>query len=285
MAESILSELKSQYQYLTKVEKKIADLVFEDPEKFTTYTTAKVAKLCDVSQGSINNFARKFDERGFSFFKLEVARCVSYQYNLNKQEPKSQPSGVLGAMERKIREDISALCNTLEINDEATLARVIDKILEANKIEVYGIFQSGIVAKNMAFKLVELGIPAAYQGDSLMFEVSSSMLSEKDLVIAISASGTTKDVYDAAEIAKKSGASVVAITANKFSPLAKISDDVVLTTSGHGSNVDRTEKMRMSQLLIVDTLCYYIKQIFKKNGRYTNDRLEKILSSRSISNN
>ena len=132
MAENIITELKSQYQYLTKVEKKIADLVFQDPEKFTTFTTVKVAQVCDVSQGSVNNFARKFAPQGFSFFKLEVARCVSNQNTIESETTVPlATSGVLGAMERKIRENISALCNTLDINDEEILQAAVQAIMNA----------------------------------------------------------------------------------------------------------------------------------------------------------
>ncbi|MDK2983792.1 MAG: 3-hexulose-6-phosphate synthase / 6-phospho-3-hexuloisomerase, partial [Thermococcaceae archaeon] len=50
---------------------------------------------------------------------------------------------------------------------------------------------------------------------------------EGDLLIAIRGSGETRTIVDAAEIAKKKGGKVVAITSYKDSTLGKLADVVV----------------------------------------------------------
>lgn len=251
MAENILTQIKSQYNYFTRVEKSIADLIFADPHKFVTYSTSTVAKLCGVSQGSINNFAKKFSPKGFSYFKLSIARCVSYEQNVEVADIKGE---IMTTMDLKIREFVSAFCHTLEINDEETLRNVVNKIAAAKKIELFGIFRSGVVAKNFCYKLKQFGVWANFENDPLVFEMSASMLGKDDLAIAISSGGTTREVVDAVSIAKKSGASIVSITSNAFSPLAKLSDFVLLTAAGKGKKQNELDNVRMSQLLLTDTI-------------------------------
>ncbi|MEE0840077.1 MAG: hypothetical protein U0L72_05955 [Acutalibacteraceae bacterium] len=65
MQKSIFSEIKSGYDYLTKTEKKIADVIISNPLEFTKISITQLSELAEVSQGSINNFSKKFCGGGF----------------------------------------------------------------------------------------------------------------------------------------------------------------------------------------------------------------------------
>ena len=281
MSNNILTKIKSQYEVFTKVEKRIADILLEDPQKFITYSTAKVAKLCDVSQGSINNFAGKFTSSGFSFLKLEIARCLTLEQGIAIDTPAKKSGAHINVMERKLRQNISALCNTFEINDEDNLKAAADLILSSKRLEIFAVFRSGIVAKDLHYSLSRLGINANFISDYLMFNVSASTLGTDDLVIAVSSSGTTSEVVSAANTAKSNGVKVICLTSNKFSPLASLADVVLLTTAGHGANDGRVERTRMSQLLVVDSLCGYI-EAYEKPANFNSNEISIILNSHSI---
>ena len=74
-----------------------------------------------------------------------------------------------------------------------------DKLLSARRVDIYGIYHSGIVAKDLSFQLMRLGIAANFVEDTLMCSVSASMLTKDDLVIAVTSSGRTKEIIDAAK--------------------------------------------------------------------------------------
>ena len=258
MSNNIITQIQTQYNFFTSVEKRIADLILKSPSEFITYSTAKVAKLCNVSQGSINNFSAKFTNAGFSFLKLEISRCISLENNF--EVSLAEENGTYHrVMQRKIRQDISALCNTLEINNNENLKKAVDLILSANKIELFGIYQSGLIAKSLYFKLTELKTACSFSDEITIYPIRSALLTDKDLVIAISISGKTNQIVEAVQTAKKNGARVIVITSNQFSPLANLSDVVLLTTSGHGKADGELERMRISQLLVIDSLCSYIE--------------------------
>ena len=57
MIENILSYLKTNINFLTNSEKKIAKLIIENPKRFITLSMSELSKESEVSQGSIINFS------------------------------------------------------------------------------------------------------------------------------------------------------------------------------------------------------------------------------------
>jgi len=279
---NILSELKGSYEFLTKTEQIIADFLLNNPDKFTRLSIAQLSKILSVSQGSINNFSKKYSGKGFSELKLLVASCYA------KTEPPfsdiDKSSSMKSVMQQRINESFQALNGTLEINSEKALSTAADMILNAKRIEIYGVYQSGIVARDLCYQLIQLGIPASYVTDTLMGAVAASMLDGDSLVIALSNSGQTKEILDSVEIAKNCGAKSLCITSNKHSPLADICECALFTTNSGSTISARYNEVRLSQMIIADTLCSYIRSVIDESGKRHYFKLEKILNSHSIKN-
>ncbi|MBI4257644.1 MAG: 6-phospho-3-hexuloisomerase [Thaumarchaeota archaeon] len=108
--------------------------------------------------------------------------------------------------------------------DENQINKCIELILmhRNDQILVIGAGRSGLVGRAFALRLLHLGYKVHVLGDTLVPSIES-----KDLVIAMSGSGTTKLVTAAVEAAKKIEATVIAITSFKDSPLAQLADLVV----------------------------------------------------------
>ena len=264
---------------MSRVERKIADLILNRPDQFVTLTMAELSAQERVSQGSINNFARKFFSCGFSALKLHVA--AERAPTADSPLPDVLPQAVKTCMQNNIDITRSLFDITTQLNDEDVLARVVQRILSACKIDIYGVYHSSITARDLCFQLISLGIPANYVEDTYMCAVSASMLDENALVIAVSASGLTSEIIDAVQIAKENHAGVVCLTTNSFSPLAKISDDVLL--SAHRE--DRRENWghtRMAQLLVIDSLTSYLQTILQQDAPAKSDRFRKFNLSHSI---
>ena len=281
MQNNIFAELKSQYDFLTKTEKRIADILLNSPQYFINYSITRLSEFSGASQGSINNFAKKFCGGGFAALKLRVAACLS-SFNEKPFATADNAQGIKGALELKVNDCITAFKNTLAVNEEQTLKAAVDMILSAKRIEMYGTFSSGIVANDFCHQLIQLGIPTAYVADSLMASVSASMLDKDCLVIAVSSSGRTKEIIDSVRIAKDNGVNVICMTADKNSPLAKMSETVLVAAASDISISERMSEIRMSQLFIIDALCSYIRSIIYENGKDKYYKLLDIINSHSI---
>lgn len=281
MTEKLLLELEANLEYLSVAERKIAKLILADPKEFTKYSLTKLSKQANVSQGSVINFSNKFCGGGFPALKLKIAS------ELSEHEPRpfsvvENSDGVCDVFSKVESGILGALRNTLALNDEKTLARAAELILQAKKVEIYGIFRSGAVATDFYYQLLTLGIPASYVSDVLTCAASASILDKNNLVIAVSSSGQTKDILDAVSLAKSNGVPVICLVGNKNSTLAKLSD-VVLVAAACGNSVTGKEmEMRFSQLALTDTLCAYLRNKIDTDGEKRYFKLAKILNSHSV---
>jgi len=108
--------------------------------------------------------------------------------------------------------------------DMEKVQEMIDAIESAESIFVMGAGRSGFVAKAFAMRLMHLGYNVYVVGETV-----TPRIKKEDVLIAISGSGETTSVVNISRKAKELiGSKLVAITQNKDSTLAKMSDIVVL---------------------------------------------------------
>ncbi|MBQ8345086.1 MAG: MurR/RpiR family transcriptional regulator [Clostridia bacterium] len=280
MENSLLHQVKSSLDFMSPVERRIATVMLKDTEQFITLSLSELAALAEVSQGSIINFANKYAGGGFSALKLSLASCRG-----EGTPPFSmvRETDSLGEIFRHQAADATeAFRHTAVLNDAAVLQRVSEQILKAKKVEIYGVFRSAVVATDFYYQLLQMGIPATFVSDVLTCAVSASMLTEGSLVIAISASGQTSDVIHAVKLAKENRVPVVCLTAHRDSPLAKLADEVLIAAPSGNSLSGGSTEIRLSQLLLTDAICSYLRAQTDKDGEKSYFRMKEILNSHNV---
>ena len=122
--------------------------------------------------------------------------------------------------------------------DQKQLAGLAAQIGLADRIFVAGAGRSGLVLRMAAMRLMHLGLTVHVAGDTTTPAISSG-----DLLLVASGSGTTSGVVKAAETAARAGACIAAFTTNQGSPLAGLSDALVIIPAAqktdHGSSLSR----------------------------------------------
>lgn len=280
MKPTLLIELKANREYMTVVEKKIVDAIVADPKKFTGYSLGEFSKLAEVSQGSIVNFSNKFCGGGFPALKMGIVASMN---GVHASNPSARDEHSLKAIFKETANGIyDALTNTLALNDEQTLKEIAEKIQIAKKVEIYGVFRSAAVATDFYFQLLQLGISTAFVSDVLTCAVSASMLGEDGLVFAISSSGKTQDVINAVRLAKTNGATIVAITADKNSPLAELAHYVLIAAPSGVTQENSATEIRLAQLALTDAICSYLRNKMHLDGSERYVKMSKILKTYDV---
>ena len=100
--------------------------------------------------------------------------------------------------------------------------KIIEEIINADNVFVFGVGRSGLVGKSFAMRLVHLGKTVHFVGT-----VTTPAISSKDVIIVVSGSGKTTSVHNVVKAAKKQSAKIIAITSKTDSPIAELSDVVV----------------------------------------------------------
>lgn len=106
--------------------------------------------------------------------------------------------------------------------DDREVDDMVREIMNADSVFVVGAGRSGLVAKAFAMRLVQLGLSAQVVG-----ETTTPAITKKDLLVAVSGSGRTKQVVTVVKVAKEIGVKVLVITSYPEEEVGKLSDHVV----------------------------------------------------------
>ena len=256
----MLDRIRASIPALPPAEQRVARLLLADPRGFASRPVAELAERSHVSKPTVVRFCRSVGYDGLADFKLKLAGSV------NEGVP---------FVHRAVDEDDKAGDITVKVVDNAVAAllryrnaaagQAVERAIEAlaragregRRIEFYGVGNSGIVAQDAQHKFFRLGVRATAVSDGHVQVMSATMLEPGDCAVIISNSGRSKDLLDVADLARRKGATVIAVTASG-SPLAHEvqGPQHVLLAADHPEDADRYSPMvsRLLHLVIVDIL-------------------------------
>lgn len=110
---------------------------------------------------------------------------------------------------------------------------LVDALEPARRVFLYGRGRSGFVARAFAVRLMHLGYQTFVVGETITAPVQKD-----DVVVLVSGTGTTYPVVMTAELGRKLGAHVIAVTADPESDTARLAHTVVPIVADPG-NGDR----------------------------------------------
>lgn len=114
-----------------------------------------------------------------------------------------------------------------------TLKRFLDALEPAKRVFLYGRGRSGFVARAFAVRLMHLGYQTYVVGETITAPVQKD-----DVVICVSGSGKTYPVVMTAELGRRLGAKVIAVTAQPDSEVARLAH-ILVPLAPEGGNGDR----------------------------------------------
>ena len=148
--------------------------------------------------------------------------------------------------------DIEATCITEMKNyfNEEAFSKAVTLLSKAERIGAAGCGHSGIACQHFAHLMCCIERPARFISPAEAVHGGSGFLQKGDVMVLASRGGATKELFPILDICKAKGVSVITITENLESPLAK-SADVVLK-----QYVNReTDKYNMQGTTSTTALC------------------------------
>jgi RpiR family carbohydrate utilization transcriptional regulator len=261
----MLDRIRASIPALPPAEQRVAKLLMSDPRSFASLPVVELAERAHVSKPTVVRFCRSIGYDGLADFKRKLAGSVNegvpYVHRSVDDDDKAGDIVV-----KVVDNAVAALLRWRNAAAGQAVERAVAALAEAgrgaaqgSRIEFYGVGNSGIVALDAQHKFFRLGVTAAAVIDSHMQIMSATMLKPGDCAVIISNSGRSRDLLDVADIARKKGATVIAITATG-SPLARVTQHAaashVLLAADHPEDADRYSPMvsRLLHLLIIDIL-------------------------------
>ncbi|CNI41284.1 MurR/RpiR family transcriptional regulator [Yersinia mollaretii] len=229
---STLLRIRQLYPTLAQNDRKLADFLLTNPEQARHLSSQRLALQTGVSQSAVVKFAQKLGYKGFPALKLalsEVVAAPAQAVTLHNQILSTDSLKTVG--EKLLSEKAAALRATLDINSEQRLTQALEMLRAARRIILTGIGASGLVAKDLAYKLLKIGVMAVSETDMHAQLAAVQALDSRDLLLAISFSGERREINLAAEEAQRCGAKVLALTSFSPNSLQQRADHCLYTIS------------------------------------------------------
>ena len=200
-----LLKIRGMLEQMSVIERKLADFILDNAHLLRDYSSQQLADAVGTSQSSVVKFCQKLGYKGYPDLKLAVSEAVITASTLQRDtnEHKPQPNTLLTLVEQlqfSLQHHFRAL---LEINAEKTLLDVADLLSQADKILIAGFGQSGIVAHDMQFRLLQLGKLALMHSDPALALQLASTLSPDSVMLLVSESGQNTDLLKLARYARQ----------------------------------------------------------------------------------
>jgi DNA-binding MurR/RpiR family transcriptional regulator len=261
--DDILVTVRALLPNLAPVEQRVARQVLADPFGTAMQAISELAAQCDTSATTVVRFCRAVGLRGYPELRIALAAAAAHAGRAPGLEPSHDimAGDDAATIAQKIaRADARAVTDTARHLDIETLVAVVEVLVSARRIDIYGVGASGYVALDLQQKLQRIGKPAFAWPDPHMAITSAALLGPDDVVVALSHTGTTADTIDALREAGGHGARTVAITNFPRSPITTTADFVLLTAARETAFRSGAMTSRIAQLTVVDCLFVVLAQ-------------------------
>lgn len=252
MAHDLLDRLRERLEELNRSERKVANVILEDPTVATSLSIASLAQAASVSEPTVNRFCRNFGAKGYPDFKIKLAQSLAggTPYVTRAVEPGDSATQythkIFGAT-------IAALDEAQREIDMAAIERMVDYLTQAKQIHIFGLGASGAVAQDAQHKFFRFNLPVMAYIDVLMQRMVAAACHTGDVVVIISYTGRTRELVDIARLARDAGAVVLGITAPS-SPLANECTATLDVATPEDTDHYMPMTSRVIQLTLIDAL-------------------------------
>jgi DNA-binding MurR/RpiR family transcriptional regulator len=246
---------------LSPAEQRVARIIIDEAATAASLTISDLAERAHSSETTVMRFCRAMGFGGYSQLRLTLAAEAGRAYEATTSD---EPVGgdisetdELAQVVKKIAfADARAVEDTATQIDIAVLEQVVDLVVGARRVDIYGVGASAFVATDFQQKLHRIGRIAYAWSDMHLALTSAALLSEGDVAFGISHMGTTLDTIEAFSEAGRRGAKTVALTNFPKSPITKVADLVLTTAARETTFRSGAMSSRLAQLTVID--CVFV---------------------------
>ena len=253
---SVLLRLREVQDSLSTTEKYIAEYIRSNAQESTNLTVRELANKTFTSPSSIVRLCRSVGFNGYKEFKkaLIIELASINQETQNKNLKVNKEDSMSNIIDKVTYQNIKSLEDTLHLLDDEVVEKVVDLLLNSQRILLFGIGSSQFVARDFYLKLLRLNKNSIVNEDVHSQLLQAKNSSPKDVAIMYSYSGETGEVLEYLECCIKNQTPVIAVTRYSQSDLSKKATYCLYTSASEPLFRNGAMSSRLSQLNINDIL-------------------------------
>jgi len=251
-ADQVIAEIAARVGTLVPSELRVAQAVLADPHGVVRKTAAQVGAEAATSATTVVRFARSVGFSGFQDMALALARTAGPPPRV--QAPIAAGDSTADIAHKVASSAAAALAYATETLDTTALHRCATELAEARHILVLGAGMTAPVALDAAYRFAHLRLPAEVVQDEQIQRVRVRALGPGDVCLVIAHGGTYRPLVSLAGDAADRGATVVAITSYRNTPLT---DAATISLVAGGQAITRgleAWSSRLVHLAVVDMI-------------------------------
>jgi DNA-binding MurR/RpiR family transcriptional regulator len=255
----LLQQMQEKLPELSTAQATVIRVILDDPQAALVATVEQLAQKAGVSMPTIVRTCRSFDFASVRDFMVALAQSYAASGSRLHRSVLDGDSGA-EVSSKVIHAAISSLNDLDRSLDIATLDKVVERMVQAERIDCYSVGAiSTFIAHELHSRLFRLGLRSNVIFDMHQQLMSASLLGEKGVAFVISHVGRMPHTLEAARYARDHGATVVALT-QPDTPLAGIAD-LVLAVKGPQDPLRRVgTETQLAHLVVIEILMVRLAQ-------------------------
>ena len=278
--QALLVQIRALMPSLPPSERRVAAAAVADPAGVAGKTISELALACETSETTVVRFCRAVGLRGYPELRIGLAAAAGNEDNAPGWSAMGGDIGPRDSLADVVKKlgfaDARAVEDTVGQLDLAVLKRVIDAVVSADRVDLYGVGASALIALDLQQKLHRIGRPVHAWGDPHIALTSAALLKRGDVAIAVTHTGDTRDTVLPLAEARDNGATTVAITNFPRSRISEVADLVLTTAVRETTFRSGAMASRIAALTVVDCLFVGVAQ---RNHARTLKALERTYSA------
>ena len=250
---SLLLRMQTMVQGMSKAEQRVVRYILEHPNDVISLSVAGLAEKIGVSDATIVRTCKSLDMSSYQDFKVTLARDTAAPLKIANTKIESDDTDKT-VIDKVFQKSIHTLEYTHSALNYEALTLAAKKISEARKVIIIGLGNSNAIAMDLEHKMMRIGIWAHAYVDTHLQVLASVDCDERDVVIALSHSGSTIDIVNCAKACQVNGSYVIALTNIGRSPLSKTADLTLMTASRETEQNIFSLASRIAQMTLIDCL-------------------------------
>jgi RpiR family carbohydrate utilization transcriptional regulator len=251
-APGFLTQLATLQPGLRRSERKVAGFVLREPGRVVRMNLATLAEQAEVSQPTAIRFCRAVGCDGFPDLKIRLAQAlVSGAPYVQSAIVGGDPLDAIA--DKVFGSSVEALQRLRGQVDMDAVARAVDALTGANRIDLIGNGLSSVAAIDAHQKFMRLGVPTVFHPDAHLQRMSAATLKAGDAAVVFSYTGQLRDVARTTELAGAQGATVIGVT-RTGSAVARLCGITIGIDTLENTFVYAPMTTRLAHLVVVDLL-------------------------------
>lgn len=218
----IISRMR-QLKHLTSNEKLLVDFILTDPQRFLTMKPKEVSEAVFVSISSLYRLIDKLELSGISHFKVELVDALNktnvdlsrMDVNFPILESDAQHNSL------KTLKDLYAktIDETMILFDHEELGKIVDRMGQAQQIDIYTSSSNLYFAQNFQFQMQEIGRNVNVPNENYIQRLTAANSDTSHFAIVMSYGGRGVTTQDVVKILKRNQVNFLLISSHEPNPL------------------------------------------------------------------